>query len=62
MRPEHLVAICLATGRMKDDERMARFIEQEAFDDGALRRILADHGLREKWERFTRRYSKRETR
>jgi hypothetical protein len=61
MRPEHLVAICLETGRIKDHERIARFIEQEAFDAGALKSILAAHGLLEKWERFMRRYEKRET-
>ena len=61
MRPEHLVAICLEMGRIKDDERIARFIEQEAFDDGALRRVLANHGMLEKWERFMRRYQERET-
>lgn len=32
VRPEHLVATCLETGRMKDYERIARFIEQAAFD------------------------------
>ncbi len=61
MRPEHLVAICLETGRAKDYERIAKFIEQEAFDGDALRRILAEHGLVEKWERFGRRYEKGET-
>jgi hypothetical protein len=61
MRPEHLVAICLETGRIKDYERIARFLEQAAFDDDALSRILANHGLLEKWERFMRRYEARET-
>jgi hypothetical protein len=61
MRPEHLVAVCLETGRIKDYERIARFIEQEAFDPTALQRVLAEHGLLEKWERFMRRYEKRET-
>jgi len=56
VRPEHLVAICLETGRMKDYERIARFIEQKAFDAAALQPILAEHGLLEKWERFMRRY------
>lgn len=56
MRPEHLVAICLETGRIKDYERIAKFIEQEAFDAGALNGILAEHGLMQKWERFMRRY------
>jgi hypothetical protein len=61
MSPEHLVAICLATGRFKDDERIARFIEQEAFEQGILSRILTEHGLVEKWGGFMRRYEKRET-
>jgi hypothetical protein len=61
MRPEHLVAICLETGRIKDSERIARFVEQEAFDAGTLSCILADHGLLEKWEAFMRRYERRET-
>lgn len=61
MRPEHLVAICLDTGRAKDYERIARFIEQNAFDAEALQGILADHGLLEKWERFMRRYEQGET-
>jgi len=60
MQPEHLVAICLETGRIKDHERIAKFLEQEAFDADTLRRILANHGLLEKWERFMRRYETRE--
>src|SRR5260221_2730627 len=47
MRPEHLLAICLETGRMKDHERIARFIAQDAFDPEALKRILAKHRLLE---------------
>ncbi len=61
MRPEHLIAICLETGRSKDYERIAKFIEQGVFDAEALMRILADHGLVEKWERFMRRYQEGET-
>jgi len=61
VRAEHLVAICLETGRMKDYERIARFIEQKAFDAAGLQRILAAHGLLEKWERFMRRYEEGET-
>ena len=60
MRPEYLVAICLETGRVKDDERITKFVEQQAFDAGALRRILVEHTLLEKWDRFVRRYPKRE--
>jgi hypothetical protein len=56
MQPEHLVAICLETGRNKDYERIARFVEQEAFDTSVLQRILAAHGLEEKWSQFMRRY------
>ena len=61
MRPEHLVAICLETGRIKDYERIAKFVEQEALDSGALKRIFADHGLLEKWGRFMQRYEQGET-
>ena len=60
IRPEYLVAICLETGRGKDYERIARFIEQDAFDTAVLKRILAEHRLLEKWEQFMRRYEKRE--
>ena len=61
MRPEHLVAICLEAGRSKDHERIAKFIEQKAFDAGALQRILTNHGLLEKWKRFMRRYEQGKT-
>ena len=61
VRPEHLVAICLETGRMKDYERIVRFIEQKAFDTTPLQRILAEYGLLEKWDRFMRRYETGET-
>src|SRR5207302_1711628 len=40
MRPEHLVAICLETGRTKDAERIGKFIEQDAFKAETLAPIL----------------------
>ena len=61
IRPEHLVAICLEAGRIKDYERIARFVEQQAFDARALQPILVEHALLEKWERFMRRYEEGDT-
>jgi hypothetical protein len=60
VRAEYLVAICLEAGRMKDHERIARFVDQEAFDSAVLKRILGEHGLSERWEAFMRRYRKGE--
>lgn len=55
IQAEYLVAICLATGRMKDDDRIARFIDQQAFDMDELQPILERHDLVAKWQRFMRR-------
>jgi hypothetical protein len=50
MQAEHLVAIMLQTGRLKDHARIAQFIEHNAVDREGLARILAQHGLLKKWE------------
>lgn len=55
MQAEHLVAIMLQTGRLKDYARIAQFLEHEAVDQKALTRILERHGLIKKWETFNRR-------
>ncbi len=52
MTPEHLMAICLSTGRPRDYERISRFVEQGAFEAEALLDILERHQLLAKWERF----------
>ncbi len=56
MRPEHLVAIALHTGRAKDHIRVLQFIEQDAVDRDKLKTVLERHGLTPKWRAFRRRY------
>ena len=43
--PEHLAAICVQTGRMKDKLRVQMFLEWESFDKGRFMDILSRHGL-----------------
>jgi len=50
MRPEHLVAIMLDTGRAKDYLRIAMFLEQRAVNLRSLMPVLRRHGLAEKWK------------
>lgn len=50
MQAEHLVAMMLQTGRLKDHARIAQFMEHEVVDHGRLADILARHGLIKKWE------------
>ncbi len=49
MRPEHLVAIMLQTGRTKDYLRINRFLEQGAVNMRSLGAVLRRHGLMKKW-------------
>jgi len=50
MRPEHLVAIMLDTGRAKDYLRIAMFLEQRAVNLRSLKPVLRRHGLDGKWK------------
>jgi len=50
MQAEHLVAIMLQTGRLKDHARVAQFIEHEVVDQGRLLEILGRYGLIKKWD------------
>ena len=52
LRAEHLVAICLQTGRDKDRERVRLLREQAALDHGYLAGILARHGLEGTWKEW----------
>lgn len=52
LRVEHLVAICLETGRPKDRERVRILREQAALDDVYLTGILRRHQLEEKWKEW----------
>ena len=57
MRAEHLVAVMLETGRAKDLARIIQFLEEGAVELSALERILARHGLAEKWREFRNRFN-----
>ena len=50
MRPEHLVAIMLDTGRPKDYLRISIFLEQGAVKMRQLQAVLKRHGLTKNWE------------
>lgn len=49
MRPEHLVAIMLATGRLKDYLRVAMFLDHGAVNLRQLYAVLKRHDLMKKW-------------
>ncbi len=53
-RLEHLIAIMLQTGRRKDRERLALFLEEAKISLKDLKAILARHGLQKKWQEFHR--------
>ena len=52
MRPEHLIAIALKTGRAKDHARVAMLLEEADVDSALLNDILQRHQLSEKWNKF----------
>jgi len=54
MQAEHLVAIMLQTGRLKDHARIAQFMEHGVVDQGRLIEILRRHGLTRKWKTLNR--------
>ena len=53
LRSEHLVAICLQTGRSKDRERIRILREQAKLDQNFLADVLRRHQLEEKWTLWT---------
>jgi hypothetical protein len=53
VRAEHLIAICLQTGRDKDRERVRIFREQAELDLSYLAGVLRRHGLEGKWKQWT---------
>ncbi len=53
LRSEHLLAICLQTGRSKDRERVRILREQAKLDANFLAGVLKRHQLEEKWKRWT---------
>lgn len=50
MSPEHLVAIMLDTGRLKDYLRIGVFLQHDVVNSEELQRILDEHNLAKKWE------------
>jgi hypothetical protein len=53
LRAEHLVAVCLQTGRDKDRERVRIFREQTELDMAYLGAALERHKLEAKWKQWT---------
>lgn len=58
MTAEHLVAVMLQTGRLKDYARVAQFMEHEVIDQKRLKDILIAHELTGAWEEFKRNNAK----
>jgi hypothetical protein len=54
LRAEHVVAIALNLGRLKDLARIEAFLEQKAVELKALKLVIKRHGLAEKWDDFCR--------
>ena len=53
LRAEHLVAICVQTGRDKDRQRVRVFREQAELDQTLLADVLARHHLEPRWKLWT---------
>jgi hypothetical protein len=53
VRAEHLIAICLQTGRDKDRERVRILREQAELDMSYLASVLQRHGLEGEWKPWT---------
>src|SRR5438552_11058423 len=53
VRAEHLIAICLQTGRAKDRARVAMLREQVHLDLNFLADMLKRHQLEDKWKLWT---------
>ena len=49
---EHLVAIMLSVGRLKDLARVQMFLSQEVVNLNVVGEIIQRHGLSEKWANF----------
>ena len=49
---EHLAAIALETGRMKDKIRLAQFLASQTFDRARFDALAERFGLTDKWMRF----------
>ncbi len=54
MRPEHLIAIALQTGRAKDKARVCLLMEQARMDNDYLRSVLERYKLEKEFAKWTR--------
>jgi hypothetical protein len=52
LRPQHIVATALRTGRPKDRIRIIQFVEENAVDLAALCDVIGRHGLEQAWQAF----------
>lgn len=52
IRPEHLVAIMVQTGRHKDRQRFSMFMEQALMDIDYLQRVLISYQLNERFNKW----------
>lgn len=50
MTPEHLVAVMLDTGRLKDYLRIGVFLQNDVVNSQVLQSVLTKHNLLEKWQ------------
>lgn len=53
LKIEHLIAICLQTGRAKDKERVRLFRKSDRLDNALLESIIKRHGLEARWREWT---------
>lgn len=53
---EHLLALALRTGRLKDHNRILQFLSENVIDKAKMNAILERHGLASKWQAFEKRY------
>ena len=54
---DYLCAIALQTGRVKDFQRVYSLIAAGCVDASELSRLIATHGLQERWNAYARRYA-----
>ncbi|HYT50454.1 MAG TPA: hypothetical protein VEL78_08690 [Pyrinomonadaceae bacterium] len=56
--PEHLVAIMLKVGRLRDLARVEMFLNQKEVDLDALEEVIQQHDLSNKWVEFKNWYDR----
>jgi len=54
IRPEHLAAIMVQTGRDKDRQRFSTFLMEAEMDAEYLQDVVRRHGLESRWMEWTR--------